>query len=167
MKKIFTLLFVSVFAFTACEGPEGPEGPPGEDGVNIVGETFEYSNINFSSQNDYTFSDSYDPPLVEGDVMLVYRLEGIENGLKIWEPLPTVFFNSDTGDDLRHRFNFTNVDVEIIIESSNFSAFGPDLLSNQSFRVVIVPSDLINSVDTSNIDAVMKAANIKSVQKLN
>jgi hypothetical protein len=34
MKKIFTLLFMSVFALTSCssDGPQGPPGPPGPPG---------------------------------------------------------------------------------------------------------------------------------------
>ncbi|WP_335965846.1 hypothetical protein [Galbibacter sp. PAP.153] len=166
MKKIFALLFVSVFAFTACEGPEGPEGPPGEDGVNIVGETFEFENVDFSPQNDF-YEASFDPPLVEGDVMLAYRLETVENGQDVWEPLPTATIYFDNGGYLQYRFNFTRNDVVIILESDDISLLAPEYTQNQVFRVVIVPSDLINSVDTSNIDAVMKAANIKSVQKLN
>lgn len=164
MKKIITLAIVSLFVFTACEGPEGPQGEPG---INIVGETFEYANVNFTSANNYTFLADFDPPLINGDVMLVYRLEAVEGGQDVWEPLPSsLFYNTDTGDDLQYRFNYTLNDVNIIIESSNFTAFGPDLLSNQVFRAVIIPSDLMNTVDINNIDAVMQAANIKTVQKV-
>ncbi|QLE00054.1 hypothetical protein HX109_00215 [Galbibacter sp. BG1] len=163
MKKIITLLFVATFLFTACEGPEGPQGPPG---TNIVGETFEYT-TSFSAQADF-FEASFNPPLVEGDAMLVYRLEDVVNGADVWEPLPTVtIVNNDTGDTLQYRFNYTLNDVQIIAECSNFAAFGPELLQNQTFRAVIVPSDLINGIDTSNIHEVMEAANIKSIQKLN
>ncbi|MCM5662921.1 hypothetical protein [Galbibacter mesophilus] len=163
MKKIIALLFVSTFIFTACEGPEGP---PGEPGTVIVGETFEYANVSFTPQNEFLFTATYNPPLVNGDAILVYRLEGVVSGNDVWEPLPTVFFNNDTGDDLRFRFNYTLNRVRILAESSDYSAFGPDLLSNQVFRAVIVPADLINGVDTSNINEVMKAANIKTVQKM-
>lgn len=164
MKKIITLAIATIFIFTACEGPEGPPGPPGDE---IVGETFEYPNVNFNPNNDYSFRATFDPPLIDGDVMLVYRLEAVDNNLDIWEPLPTsLIYNTDTGDDLQYRFNFTRGDVTILVESSDFAAFGPDLLSNQVFRAVIVPADLISSVDTDNINAVMTAANIKSVQTL-
>ncbi len=167
MKKIITLVIASIFIFTACEGPEGPIGPPGEPGEVIVGETFEYANVNFTSANGYTFTATFDPPLVDGDAMLVYRLEAVDNNVDVWEPLPTAFFYNDaTGDQMQYRFNYTRGDVQILIESSDFTAFGPDLLSNQVFRAVIVPADLMNTVDTDNIDAVMKAANIKSVQRL-
>lgn len=167
MKKIITLAIATVFLFTACEGPEGPMGPPGEPGGETIGETFEYANVNLNDANNYSFTASFDPALFDGDVMLVYRLEAVDNGTDVWEPLPTAFYyNTDTGDDLQYRYNFTNGDVLIAAESSNHSAFGPEFFSNQVFRVVIVPSELMNTVDKSNIDAVMKAANIKSVQKL-
>lgn len=159
MKKIITLVIATVFIFAACEGPDGPAGPPGEV---IVGETFEYSSVSFNANNEI-FAAEFDPPIVDGDVMLVYRLESVENGTDIWEPLPVTFYNGQ--DNLHFRYNFTRGDVEIISSSSNYAAFGADLLSNQVFRVVILPSDLMNSVDTDNIDAVMKAANIKTVQK--
>lgn len=164
MKKIITLVIASIFIFTACEGPEGPMGPPGEV---IVGETFEYTNVNFTAGNNYTFRATFDPPLIEGDAMLVYRLEAVDDGVDVWEPLPTAFFyNEDTGDQMQYRFNYTRGDVHIIVEGSDLTAFGANLLSNQVFRAVIVPADLMNSVDTDNIDAVMKAANIKTIQKL-
>ncbi|MEL4308702.1 hypothetical protein [Joostella sp. CR20] len=168
MKKIFALLFVSTFIFTACEGPQGPPGFDGEDGVNIVGETYEFSNVNFASSNDYVFEATFNPSLYEGDVMLAYRLESVYNGLDVWEPLPTVsYYNNDTGDNLLYRYNYTINDINIIVESSNFAAFGAEYLNNQVFRVVIVPSDLVSKVDTNNINEVMQAANIKSIQTLN
>src|SRR5699024_7061367 len=141
MKKIITLVIATVFIFTACEGPEGPMGPPGEPGGETIGETFEYANVNFNDTNGYTFTASFDPSLIDGDIMLVYRLETVDNGVDVWEPLPTAFYyNTDTGDDLQYRYNFTNGDVLILVESSNFTAFGAEFYNNQVFRVVIVPS---------------------------
>lgn len=163
MKKLITLAFVTLFVFTACEGPEGP---PGEPGINIVGETFEYTNVNFTEANGYTFLADFDPPLINGDAMLVYRLQAVDGGADVWEQLPSALYYTDAGTDLQYWFNYTLNDVKIGVESNDYPGFGADFLSNQVFRAVIVPADLMNTVDTENIDAVMKAANIKTVQRV-
>ena len=48
MKKILALLAFTAVLFTSCEGDPGPPGPSGEPGVNILGQTFEIENINYS-----------------------------------------------------------------------------------------------------------------------
>src|SRR5690606_15207466 len=118
MKKIITLAIVSLLVFTACEGPEGPQGEPG---INIVGETFEYANVNFTSANNYTFLAEFNPPLINGDAMLVYRLQAVDDGTDIWEPVPSALYHTDTGADLQYWTNNTLYDVEIGVESSDYA----------------------------------------------
>jgi len=171
MKKLALTIgtFLALFIIS-CEGPDGPPGPPGPpgaDGVNIVGETYELANINFTNNaNDvqYTFSQS----LVEGDAVLVYRLESITDGLDVWEPLPTATFTFSDGNFLQYRFNYTLGDVIIIAESNDLSTIDPSLTQNQVFRIVVVPSDLLSTLDTNNLEAVMKSLNMNesNVQKL-
>lgn len=162
MKKVTLLgIFLAVFAIS-CEGPVGPpgyDGLNGLDGVNIVGETYEIDNVDFTV-NSNTIRYSFSQDLINGDAVLVYRLEDVQDGLDIWEPLPTatIFFNG--GGFLQYRFNYTIADVDIIIESDDLSTISPDFMLDQVFRIVVVPSDLIGTIDTSNINTVMDALNL-------
>lgn len=171
MKKLTLTIgtFLALFIIS-CEGPSGPPGPQGLEGlpgVNIVGETYEVANISFSpNANDFQFK--FPEGLVDGDAVLVYRLEAVEDGLDIWEPLPTATFTFSDGNFLQYRFNYTLGDVFIIAESNNLSTIDQALVKNQVFRIVVVPSDMVSSLDTNNLEAVMKSLNMneKNVQKI-
>ena len=74
MKKVtFIGVFLALFAIS-CEGPTGPPGYDGLDGVNIVGETYEIDNVDFSVAN-HTVRFTFPQNIVNGDAVLVYRLE--------------------------------------------------------------------------------------------
>ena len=106
--------------------------------------------------------------IVNGDAVLVYRLEDVQGGLDIWEPLPTATIFFEDGGFLQYRFNYTVGDVDIIIESDNLGLIGDDFMLDQVFRIIVVPSDLIATIDTSNINNVMDVLGInpKEIQKI-
>jgi len=95
----------------------------------------------------YTFPEN----IIDGDAVLVYRLEAVDNGLDIWEPLPTATIFFDDGGFLQYRFNYTLGDVDIIIESDDLSLIDNEFMLNQVFRIIVVPSDLISGLDTNNM----------------
>ncbi|KAB1068691.1 hypothetical protein F6U93_06110 [Tamlana haliotis] len=151
-------IFIALLIFS-CEGPEGPPGRDGAPGSDFVGITYEIGNINFSSNKldeRYVFPESN----VDGDAILVYRLEDVDSGLDVWEPLPTatIFFNN--GGYFQYRFNYTLGDVDIIAESDDIDAVGAEFTKNQVFRIVVMPSDLASTIDTNDINAVMSQLNI-------
>ncbi|WP_156125317.1 hypothetical protein [Cellulophaga sp. Hel_I_12] len=151
MKK-FTLfgIFLALF-FISCEGPMGPPGFDGLDGLDAeIGKTYELANVNFAVGSNtvrYTFPEN----IIDGDAVLVYRLEAVDNGLDIWEPLPTATIFFDGGGFLQYRFNYTLGDVDIIIESDDLSLIDNEFMLNQVFRIIVLPSDLISGLDTSNM----------------
>ncbi|MBU2951783.1 hypothetical protein KO493_13875 [Tamlana agarivorans] len=158
-KNVLSIVTIIALLVFSCEGPQGPPGYDGEPGYNIVGQTYEIANINFSSNKldeRFTFPESN----VDGDAVLVYRLEEENNGLDVWEPLPTatIFFNG--GGYFQYRFNYTLGDVDIIAESDDIDAVGAEFTKNQVFRIVVMPSDLASTVDTNNLNAVMSQLNI-------
>ncbi len=161
MKKLTLIGFFLTLFISSCRGPEGPPGFDGADGVNILGETYEIDNVSFTSLAN-TFSFTFPQNIVNGDAVLVYRLERIDGNLDIWEPLPTatIFFNG--GGYLQYRFNYTLGDVDIIIEGDDLASAGSEFLSNQVFRIIVVPSDLIRSLDTSNMKMVMEQLHISN-----
>jgi len=146
MKKIFTLLFVSTFLLTSCvvSDDDGPD-------FDTIGETFEFTTT-FSNANG--FSDRFVLPntIFDSDVVLVFRRDGIDSGLEVWEPLPTASFffdNPNTGaaEELIYRFNFTVGDVDVFLSSTAPQLAGPELTNDQRFRVVVVPADFAQSAD--------------------
>ncbi|WP_378174517.1 collagen-like protein [Aquimarina sp. SS2-1] len=158
MKKIFTLLFLSAFLFTACEGDQGLPGPPGPPGLDgEIGTTYEFT-TSFNQANDYADRFFFNQNIFDSDVVLVYRLEAVDNGLDVWEPLPTgsvFFFNDTTGaieGFLYYRFNFTVGDVDIILESDAPNLAGPEFTDNQTFRIVVVPAEFAENTDINLLD---------------
>jgi hypothetical protein len=156
MKK-FTLLgiFLAVFAIS-CEGPAGPpgfDGFDGVDGINIVGKTYEIANVDFTPQEN-SIRVTFNQDLVNGDAVLVYRLESVDGNLDVWEPLPTTIFLEGTSF-LQYRYLYTLQDVDIIIESDVLENISDQFMLDQVFRIIVLPSDLIGTIDTSNIYTVM------------
>ncbi len=164
MKKILSLLLLSTILFTACEGDQGPIGPQGEPGGLFLAKTFEVDNINFSSTNGLDATINIPVPnsidVFEADVPLVYLLDPIasaDNGADVWEPLPRTFFFSGNGF-AQYRFNFifddnTGIfDLDITLESDDFTALDNGFTQNQVFRIVIVPSEFAENTNINLLD---------------
>jgi hypothetical protein len=179
MKKIITVLLISVFALTSCGddgamGPQGPQGPAGADGLDGLGYTFEET-VTFEYDSDVnlysTFIDipenvvTIDP---DADAVLIYRLNVIEatdgSNLDTWSLIPQNFF-LDEGI-IQYVYNHTVNDVEVIIDGNfDLSILGSQFVENQTFRVVVIPSSSnfaqTTGLDISNLDAVMHALDLK------
>ena len=165
MKKIFLLSFV-LFALGACTsdevGPRGPQGPQGEPGVNIVGQTFEYEDVNFEYLADANIHTSGiidfpdDIEILESDAILIYRRQ-ILDGVETWSLIPQNFFLEDD-HIIQYVYNQTATDVEIVIDGNfDLSSLPDEYTQDQFFRFVAVPSDFAidNNVDVSDYEAVM------------
>lgn len=169
------LLIATALLLGSCEGPVGP---PGEDGQVIVGTTFEFTG-DFTSSNDYqllfNFLDNgFDP--YYSDVILTYILWNYD-GLDYWRPLPqTEYF--DTGAILQYNYDFTaDYDNDRIVDMSVFlggdvifSSLPSEYTQNQTFRVVVVPSDFLalKSVDVNDLNSILNSPDIqmKSLGKI-
>jgi hypothetical protein len=178
MKKIATLLICAIFALTSCtsdsvQGPQGPPGADGIDGLDGLGYTFEET-ITFDyffNSNTYstfiTIPNSVATVNPDADAVLVYRLEIVQDGsgndIDSWSLIPQNFFLEE--GIIQYVYNHTAVDVEIIIDGnfdlSNLDSF---FVENQTFRIVVLPSDTFakdTGVDVSSLNAVMNTLNIK------
>lgn len=169
MKKYLSLLLLPVLFLAACEGPQGP---PGYDGINILGQTFEYENVNF----DYHPANNYyskvlqipsDILVYESDAILVYRLEKVVNIngtiTDSWSLIPQNFFFNN-GGIIQYVYNHTFLDVELIIEGNfDLTNLPYDFTRNQVFRFVVVPSEfgVKSGVDISDYNAVMNYLNLE------
>ncbi len=153
MKRILTLISVFTLLFTACEGPQGPpgfDGFDGQDGVNFVGQSFERV-IDFSTDNDYqeTLEIPIDIELLESDMVLVYRLVDVVDDFDVWKLLPETVFTDNGGFfqyDFEHNFDFVTIFIDAP-STFNFNDLLPSDTDGQTFRIVILPVDFINSIN--------------------
>ncbi|GAB5472117.1 MAG: hypothetical protein Mars2KO_02160 [Maribacter sp.] len=184
MRKISVVFGVFLALFlTSCEGPigppgfdgaQGPQGPAGEDGSAFEAAAFEFE-IDFllnTDANIYEFGPELYPSditLIQDDVILMYRLEEVNDGLDVWRQLPQPFF-SEQGL-LYYNFDFTQADFGIFVEPEFDATLIPaDLVEAQVFRVVVIPANLGTSskMDKSNLSTVLQALNIEEgdIQKI-
>ncbi|NJY63219.1 collagen-like protein [Salinimicrobium sp. CDJ15-81-2] len=163
MKKILLLFTLVSFSFTSCsdDGETGPPGPPGEPGVNILGQTFEFEDVDFDYYEDGNFYATVitipsEIEVLESDAILVYRREVID-GTETWSMIPQNFFLEE--GIIQYVFNHTADDIELLIDGNfDLSQLDGAYTQNQFFRFIVVPSDfaLDTGVDVSDYEAVME-----------
>jgi hypothetical protein len=166
MKRIIILLaVVGMFGFQGCSGPEGPPGPPGYDGQDgAVPVAFEIRKSFFKDAVDgYIISDTFgkyiDGDLYDDETVLIYRLEGLTvSGSKVWQLIPrTLYLNLG---DLDYDFNFSKQAFTIFAGGTYDVGLTPEFLNNQTFRIVVSPSNLVSSINKKDYNAVISALNL-------
>lgn len=150
MKKIFLFALAAVSSlFIACEGPEGPQGAPG---VNIVGETFEVTTTFVNDADPYFAYRSFfdlNPAIYASDVIQVYELVGVEDGLDVWKPLPQVYMLAE--GILQYNYDFTTNDFSIFLDADfDRTLLNSSWTNNRTFRIVIIPSDFSTSFSATS-----------------
>ena len=161
MKKILTLFaIVGLVAFSSCEGPEGP---PGQDG-SIPAEVYEVSNVNFTDANDYNPIIPLNPAIYDSDMVVLYRLAGVDNGQDVWKMTPELYYFANGTFNFGYNFNFTKNDVSIYLDGNDLASVQSSFRTNQIFRIVIIPgyfsNKSVNKPDFSDYNAVIKKYNI-------
>ncbi len=169
MKKIILLFaLVGIFSLVGCSGPEGPPGRPGEPGQNgLIGFVYENESpnfFNFIDSNGFKVRYVFPEKLVDSDVVLVYRLGGVDNGKAVWEFLPETYYFQNGIRDFSYNFNFTNSYVDIYLSGENLTTVPDENRLNQIFRIVVVPADFASSIDKKNIDSVISTLNRKEIK---
>lgn len=177
MKKIFSILFMTTFLFTACssndgergpQGPPGPQGPAGEDG--LIGTTIEFEGIDFTEANDYMALINFDEngvEVFESDAVLVYLKvgeDGTADGLpvEVFRQLPQTYYVED--GEVQYNFDYTFFDVNIFMDgTADFSNLDSSFTEDQVIRIVIVPAGFAETtgVDVASYKAVMNALDLK------
>lgn len=167
MKRILSFITVFALLLTSCTGDQGPpgfdgyDGLDGLDGVNIVGQSFERT-IDFTSGNNYqeTVEIPLDIDLLESDMVLVYHLKDVVDDYDVWKSLPETVYIS-AGEEFQYNFEHNFDFVTIFIESYpgfDFNLLFDDERINQTFRIVVLPVDFVNSsnLDVNNFEDVMQ-----------
>jgi hypothetical protein len=164
MKKIITLLaIVGMLSLQSCTTTTDSNVDN-----DTISEVFEVT-TSFNSTNNYSKIVALNPPIFKSDVVLVYRLAGVNQGQDIWKLLPETHFFNDGTMDFGYDFDFTINDVNIFMVGNELLSVTDNYRLNQVLRIVIVPGSFATSFDTSNYGAVISALNIKEnqIQKIN
>ena len=146
MRCFLSLFLLSGFAFIfSCEGPAGPVGPQGPEGApGEILEAFVYEiEFDFEGPNyGVLFEFPATPEVLPSDVVLVYFLWDIDEGLDVWKPLPLTLFAED--GIVNYSFDFTQFDVLILLESNFDPVLYTELITDGWVaRVVVIPGVLI------------------------
>lgn len=158
MKRIITLFaIVGMVAFSGCTNEETVDS-------DTIAEVIEINGINFNSSNGFRIRYDFKPEIYPQDMVLVYRLVAIENGVKVWGPLPETAFDNNGAYDFRYNFEFSKYDVDIFMQGFDLGSIISNLRLNQTFRIVIVPGYFSKTLDVSNYISVVKSLNLKENQ---
>jgi hypothetical protein len=165
MKKflpILLLAFVSLFIFS-CDDNNNDDTPYTDN--DTIAQMRDATGT-FNSGNSFTLS--MDITILNTDVVLVYRKVG-----NYWQSIPKTYYLDNvtaptTGRELDYNFNFNTQEVNINT-SANFNqstqmsaAETSQYLTNQTFRVVLVPANAAKnaSVNYEDYNSVIKYYNL-------
>ncbi len=172
-KITLILAFIGMIMLQSCTVNENDNNPPVDN--DTISEVFELRNVNFGvdGNNQYSIFQKFTPQIYASDVVLIYRLSGtIDNNTPIWQPIPRTLFL--TQGELDYDFDFSKEDFTIYAGGTYNLTLTPSYLSNQTFRIVIVPGAFSNKSATAAIlpmdyESVIKRYNINesAIQKLN
>ena len=153
MKKItLVLAFIGMITLQGCS----------EDN-DTISEVFELRNVNFGfNPNDgYTIYRTLNPQISPSDVILIYRLSGLINSsTPIWQAIPRTLYLPQ--GELDYDFDFSSIDFTIYAGGDYDIGLTPSYLTNQTFRIVIVPGFFSknSTLDFNDYNAVIEAFNI-------
>ncbi len=169
MKYFIHILIAASILLSSCSNTV--DYPPPQGGGDFVGTTFEFTG-HFNRSNNYQLvfnfrQNGFIP--YESDVILAYVLWE-SGGVDFWRPLPqTVYFNN--GASFQYNYDFsadivTNqiIDMSVFLDGYfDFATLPPGYTDNQTFRVVVVPSDFLDvaNVDTNNLESLLNAKQLQ------
>jgi hypothetical protein len=167
MKKLITLLaLVGIVSLQSCTVSE--IAPINDN--DTIPQAFELKNVFLGrvTENEYNISSTFGfeigGDLFNDETILVYRLSGLVNSTTpIWQLIPRTIYHND-GNELDYDFDFSKVDFVISARGTYNLLSKPSFINNQTFRVVIIPSNLSAKVNSEDYFAVMNALNLNESQ---
>ena len=147
MKKITLILaFIGMITLQSCTKT---------DVVNntINSEVYELRNVNFgfNASNGYTIYQTLNPQISPADVILIYRLSGtIDPSTPIWQQIPRTLYLPQ--GELDYDFDFSKEDFTIYAGGTYDLSLTPNYITNQTFRLVIIPGYASNKAAAKNVD---------------
>ena len=167
MKRITLILaFIGMITLQSCSVNENQNVTDND----TISEVWEYTNVNFQP-NNYSVLLTYPHPIYTSDMVLVYRLSGIDQGQDVWKLQPETFFFDDGTLDFEYNFDFTRYDVNLYMNGFDLQSVSNQFRLNQIFRVVVVPGYFgkNNILKNKDYKTVVKALNIdeSKIEKIN
>ncbi len=170
MKKYLLLFMAGVFSLFlfSCSDDRNDTYVDGTDTYPVV---LDIKNVNFSytAENGHHIMREFQTPLVPQDVVLIYRQAGSTNdGSPVWQQIPRTLY-LDGGNEFDYDFDFSRHDIWIYANGNYDITTTPELLTNQTFRVVLVPASQggKSAVDTSDYNSVIRHYNIDDSKVVN
>lgn len=97
-------------------------------------------NFTYNATDGYFISRSFTKPLVNTDVVLIYRKTGsTSDGSNVWQAIPRTLYLTG-GNEIDYDFDFSRNDIMIYANGNYDLSTTPTYLNNQTFRVVLVPA---------------------------
>ncbi|MEP1096968.1 MAG: hypothetical protein ABJG78_17755 [Cyclobacteriaceae bacterium] len=159
MKKLYILFLLFGMMSVSCnDGPPGPQGRDGLDGIDGQESfVFDYE-LSFTAP-DYSalLNLPEDFIMLDSDVVLVYFLWDVQDGVEVWRSLSQQLYFTD--GILSYNFDHTKFDANVFLDGTvNFDGLGADYTDNWIARVVVVPGQFGGRValDYSDYDQVKK-----------
>ena len=157
MKRLLTLLFTATL-LTSCTTEEIVQVQ--ENDFLFEAESFERT-VDFAAPDyEANIEVPLDIFIDDDDMVLVYHLIGVDgDGFDIWRLLPDTVFPAGGGQfqyNFEHNFDFIDIFIEAP-STFDFNTLLPGDTLDQTFRIVILPVNFINSfdIDVSNYSEVM------------
>ena len=170
MKK-FTLFLVLIgmLSFQSCTVHDTT--PINTTDNDTISEVWEYStNVNFTASNNYSLLLTFHHTIYTSDMVLLYRLSGIDNGADVWKLLPETYYYSDGTLNFGYNFDFTQYNAFVSMSGSNLSTVSTQNRLNQVIRIVVIPGFFgnknTNIVDFNDYNAVLNAYHIDPTKVL-
>ena len=162
MKRII-FLFLAVIGLSSLQSCE----------VNDIRENqiFEAEVFEFPASfnnNQFSVIGKFSRDILASDHVLIYRLYGQDNGADVWRLIPqTVYFNN--GDEFDYNYDFTKRDFRIFLEGNfDLNTLSNDhwaaYVTNQIFRIVVIPGRMQYKMDFSDYDATIKNLGLENAQ---
>lgn len=162
MNKI-TLFFVFIGMFTLNSCTVNDQNDDVDN--DTIAEVFEVT-TSFGSNNGYKRNVTFNPPIYSTDMVLVYHLYEVDNGVDVWRLMPQTYY-FDNGVELDYNYDFTQYDVNLFLGSNVFLDFFSSVWTqNQTFRLVVIPAMFTNrmSVDFKDYDKTIDLLGYKNTK---
>ena len=164
MKKVTLLFaFIGMIMLQSCTvNDTTPVATVDNDTISSV---FEVT-TSFNSGNGYSKLTTFNRPIYASDMVLVYHLYDVINGVDVWRIMPqTYYFNG--GGELDYNFDFTKYDVNIFLDANfDLNTLSPAWSQNQTFRVLVIPANFSNknAMNYNDYDATIKALHLENTK---
>lgn len=157
MKKFVLLFALSFFGLSmfSCTSDD--------DYVYVDYDTYpvvyDLKNVNFDA--NFEIARTFNNPMYESDMLMVYMQVGSSNGAPIWQQIPITLYLND-GHEVDYNFDFSRYDF-VIYAGGTFDLTNTSYVLNKTFRVVVIPASYgksVNQVDFSDYESVINYYNI-------